>query len=168
MRTLEQLIEFNNANPALEEPAGFEDNSVLIASQNTTGMNQTYFDALGTDIRIGGVDGIDAALAIHSLDALVLPAPGFTTTPAAIVGYPIATVPLGFYPDNVTIVSTGPETFYPAPGLPYGLSFFASKFSEFKLIGFAFAYEQATHTRLERKAFPAAIPKTQLVDIVGK
>jgi len=168
VRTLEQLIEFNNANPALEEPAGFGDNSVLIASQNTTGMDQAYFDALETDIRIGGADGIDAALAMHKLDALVLPATGFTTTPAAIVGYPIVTVPLGFYPDNVTIGSAGPETFYPAPGIPFGLSFFASKFSEFKLISFAFAYEQATHTRLQRKAFPAAIPKTQLVDVVGK
>jgi amidase len=103
---------------------------------------------------------------MHNLDALVSPAPGFTTTPAAIVGYPIVTVPLGFFPDNVTIGSAGPETFYPAPGIPFGLSFFASKFSEFKLIGLAFAYEQATHTRLERRAFPAAIPKTQLVDVV--
>ncbi len=41
-------------------------------------------------------------------------------------------------------------------------------FSEFKLVGFAFAYEQATHNRLKRLAFPAAIPKTQLKDIVGK
>ena len=78
------------------------------------------------------------------------------------------TVPLGFYPDNVTIQSVGPETVYPAPGVPFGLSFFSTAFSEFELIGMAYAYEQATHTRLGRKAFPAAIPKTQLKDIVGK
>ena len=41
-------------------------------------------------------------------------------------------------------------------------------FSEFKLISFAFAYEQATHNRLKRLAFPEAIPKTQLQDILGK
>ena len=41
-------------------------------------------------------------------------------------------------------------------------------FSEFKLVGFAFAYEQKTKTRLARKAFPAAIPKTQLKDVIGK
>jgi amidase len=152
----------------LEEPTGFGDNSILIESQSTMGMNQTYFDALETDIRIGGVDGIDAALSMHKLDALVLPATGPTTSPAAIVGYPIVTVPLGFFPDNVTIGSAGPETVYPAPGIPFGLSFFASKFSEFELIGLAFAYEQATQTRLKRRAFPAAIPSTQLVDIVGK
>ena len=152
----------------MEEPPGYGDNSILIASQTTTGRNQTFFDALQNDVLEGGALGIDAALAMHNLDALVLPAPGFTTTPAAIVGYPIVTVPMGFYPDNVTIASVGPETVYPAPGIPFGLSFFASKFSEFKLISFAFAYEQATHVRLKRKAYPEAIPKTQLADVVGK
>jgi len=168
VRTVQQLIDFNNANKALEEPAGFEDISILIDSQATSGRNQTFFDALAADIRAGGSQGIDAAIAMHKLDALVLPATGLTTIPADIVGYPIVTVPLGFYPDNVTIGSAGPETVYPAPGIPFGLSFFASKFSEFKLISIAFAYEQATQTRLQRKAFAAAIPKTQLVDVIGK
>ena len=52
--------------------------------------------------------------------------------------------------------------------MPFGLSFLGTAFSEFELVKFAFAYEQATHTRLAVKAFPAAIPKTQLVDVVGK
>ena len=51
--------------------------------------------------------------------------------------------------------------------IPFGIAFMGTAFSEFKLIGLAFAYEQATHTRLKRLAFPAAIPKTQLTDIVG-
>ena len=123
---------------------------------------------MSIDVLEGGSNGIDAALAMHNLDALVLPSPGFVTVPAAIVGYPIVTVPMGFYPANVTIQSAGPETVYPAPGIPFGISFFASKFSEFKLISIAFAYEQATQVRLQRKAMPDAIPKTQLVDIVGK
>ena len=78
------------------------------------------------------------------------------------------TVPLGFYPDNVTIALAGPETVYPAPGVPLGLSFLGTAFSEFELIGFAYAYEQHTRTRLQRKAFAEAIPTVQLVDIVGK
>ena len=75
---------------------------------------------------------------------------------------------MGFYPDNVTIAKAGPLTVYPAPGVPFGLSFIGTAFSEFDLIGFAFAYEQKTQTRLTRKAFAAAIPKTQLQDIVGQ
>lgn len=52
--------------------------------------------------------------------------------------------------------------------MPFGLAFTGTAFSEFKLISFAFAYEQATHTRLKVRGFPAAIPKTQLADVVGK
>ena len=40
-------------------------------------------------------------------------------------------------------------------------------FSEFSLVGFAFAYEQKTQTRLARKAFLEAIPKTQLHDVMS-
>jgi len=78
------------------------------------------------------------------------------------------TVPLGFFPNDVTIRPAGPLTVYPAPGIPFGLSFLGTAFSEFELIGLAFAYEQATQTRLSRKAYAAAIPKTQLRDIVRK
>ncbi|KAG6856086.1 hypothetical protein H0H87_007526 [Tephrocybe sp. NHM501043] len=130
------------------------------------GFDSDYFTSLATDRELGGPRGIDAALQAHKLDALVLPADGFTTTPAAIVGYPIVTVPLGFFSDNVTIERAGPQTVYPAPGVPFGLSFLGTAFSEFDLIGFAYAYEQKTLVRLGRKAFEAAIPKTQLGDIV--
>ena len=41
-------------------------------------------------------------------------------------------------------------------------------FSEFKLISYAFAYEQVTHNRLKQLAMPDAIPKTQLADVIGK
>jgi len=168
VRSLADLIAFDNANPTLEEPTGFEDQSILIESEATTGRNSTFFQSLAFDKELGATRGIDAALKANRLDALVLPAFGFTTVPAAIAGYPIVTVPLSFYPDNVTIASAGPLTVYPAPGVPFGLSFFGTAFSEFELIGFAFAYEQKTMTRLARRAFPAAIPTTQLQDIVGK
>ena len=77
-------------------------------------------------------------------------------------------MPLGFYPENVTIALAGPETVYPAPGVPFGLSFLGTAFSEFSLISFAFAYEQKTQTRLARKAYLEAIPKTQLADVISK
>ncbi|KAF9264070.1 amidase signature enzyme [Marasmius fiardii PR-910] len=168
VRSLADLIAFDNANPNLEEPVNFTSQSELIAAQQTNGFNATYQQALAFDHELGRTRGIDAALKAHKLDALVLPATGFTTVPAAIAGYPIVTVPLGFFPNNVTIGSAGPLTVYPAPGVPFGLSFFASAFSEFELVGLAFAYEQKTKTRLARKAFPAAIPKTQLRDVIGR
>jgi len=167
VRTLQDVINYDNAHPDLEEPTNFTDQSQLIESESTNGFNSSYFTSLADDREMGGSQGIDFVLKAFNLDAIVLPANGFTTVPAAIVGYPIVTVPLSFFPDNVTIGSAGPLTLFPAPGVPFGLSFLGTAFSEFDLISFAFAYEQETHTRLERKAFPAAIPKTQLADIVG-
>jgi len=164
---LADVITFNDANPTLEEPTGYADQSTLIVSAATTGYNPSYYQSLAFGKELGATRGIDAALETYSLDALVLPAPGYATGPAAIAGYPIVTVPLGFYPDNVTIGSRGPSTVYPAPGVPIGLSFIGTAWSEYELIGFGYAYEQRTQTRLQRLAYAAAIPTTQLADVIG-
>ncbi len=47
------------------------------------------------------------------------------------------------------------------------MSFLGTAFSEFDLVGFAYAYEKMMMTRLKRRAYPAAIPKTQLKDVFG-
>ena len=75
-------------------------------------------------------------------------------------------VPLGFQPDSVTATAAKP-TISMAPGMPFGISFIGTAFGEFKLISYAFAYEQATHNRLKRLAYKEAIPKTQLKDVIG-
>ncbi|PPQ74261.1 hypothetical protein CVT26_004453 [Gymnopilus dilepis] len=170
VRSLADLIAFNDAHPELEMPEGFADQTRLIASEATAGRNQDFLDSLAADKDLGATRGIDAALKAYDLDALVLPAIGKSTTPAgkSIAGYPMITVPLGFYPDDVEIKSSGPLTVYPAPGVPIGLAFIGTAYSDFDLISFGYAYEQETRTRLARKAFPAAIPKTQLEDVVGK
>lgn len=80
-------------------------------------------------------------------------------------------VPLGFYPEDMEIVRKDGSLTRPverAPGMPFGISFFGTAYTESDLVGFAFAYEQITRARLGRRAYAAAIPKTQLSDIVGK
>ncbi|KAF8871109.1 amidase signature enzyme [Mucidula mucida] len=151
VRSLADLIAFNDANPELEEPVNFT--SQDMRSEATNGFDDAYFTALAFDHDLGRTRGIDAALQAHDLDALVLPSPAFTTTPAAVAGYPLVT-------------ERRPSHCVPAPNVPFGISFFASAFSEFELVGLAFAYEQATQTRLAKRAFDEAIPKTQLSDIV--
>ncbi|KAL4260838.1 Amidase signature (AS) superfamily protein [Pleurotus pulmonarius] len=169
VRSLADLIKFNDDHPELEKPPQLEEQNMLIRSEGTSGFDDAFYEALAFDEELGRTRGIDATLKAHQLDALVLPSVRFTiTSPAAIAGYPIVTVPLGFYPDNVTTGSAGPTTFYPAPSIPFGLSFFGTAFSEFDLIGFGFAFEQRTKTRLRRKAYPAAIPKTQLQDVMSR
>jgi amidase len=163
---LADLIAFDDAHKDLEEPSGFEDQSILIESQATSGFTDEYKKALVHNHDLGRTRGIDAALKAHNLDALVLPARGWTTTPAALAGYPIVTVPLGFYPDGIAVEPAGPKTVWPAPGAPFGLSFLGTAWSEAKLVGYAYAYEQKTKTRLQRRAYPAAIPLTQLKDVI--
>ena len=89
--------------------------------------------------------GIDFVLRQHHLDAIVAPtgSPAWTTdlvngdhftgassAPAAVAGYPSITVPVG-----------------QAFGLPVGMSFIGTAWSEEKLIGLGYAYEQMSHQR---------------------
>ncbi|CAE7128941.1 unnamed protein product, partial [Rhizoctonia solani] len=184
--SMADVIAFNDAHKDLEEPDGYEDQSTLVVAEATTGFNATYHKALRQNYILGRDRGIDAALETHHLDALLLPSDGelnakpigaswiyrtgYTTMPAAIAGYPIVTVPLGFHPaDTRPLPETQAphETLYPAPGMPFGLSFLGTAYTEPSLIAFAYAYEQHTLTRLERRAYKEAVPTIQLKDIVG-
>ena len=61
-------------------------------------------------------------------------------------------VPLGFLPADTPLAPARPVR-ESGPNQPFGLSFLGTAFSEFTLVSYAFAYEQATHTRLEVLAF---------------
>ena len=74
-------------------------------------------------------------------------------------------MPLGFLPATTPLSPATPIR-STGPNQPFGLAFVGTAFSEFDLISFAFAYEQKTQTRLARRAFLEAIPKTQLADIL--
>ena len=90
---------------------------------------------------------------------------GWVTKPSAIAGYPIVTVPLGFQPDDAVVDRVGPLV-RSGPGMPFGVSFLGTAFSEFTLIRYAYAFEHATMARLQRRAYDAAVPRTQLADVM--
>ncbi|PPQ71502.1 hypothetical protein CVT24_006466 [Panaeolus cyanescens] len=167
VHNIDEIIKFNDDHPELEKPEGFENQDNLIVASKTNGHDEEYHEGLKVNKQLGGSEGIDSALQSHNLDALVLPASFFdTTTPSGVAGYPIVTVPMAFFPEDTKTRSSGPLTVYPAPGFPLGLSFLGTAWSEFDLLSYAFAYEQETRTRLARLAFPGAIPKTQLQDVI--
>jgi amidase len=151
-KTLNDAIAFNIANAAVEMPF-FGQELFEIAVSLKTGPDDpqeafdgmTYNAALEID-RLASVNGIDKALADFNLDAIAAP----TGTPAwptdyllgdrfildssglaAVGGYPVINVPLG----NVF-------------GLPMGLSFLGTAFSEPTLIKVASGFENATKARI--------------------
>lgn len=140
VRTLAELIAFNEAHAADEMPY-FGQELLLRAQEKGPLTTPEYLETLATGQRLAREEGIDAVLQAHNLDALLTPtaAPPFTTdqlngnrglggasTPAALAGYPIITLPAGY-----------------VYGLPVNISFMGTAYSEPTLIRLAYAFEQA-------------------------
>jgi amidase len=70
---------------------------------------------------------------------------------------------MGFYPANQTVVKTRRGLVETGPNVPFGLSFIGPKWSEAKLISFAYAFEQRTKVRDQVQ--PYIMPKTEIVDV---
>ena len=102
------------------------------------------------DVRLGGGHGIDEALTRHRLDALVFPGASGASI-AAKPGYPTVIVPFALVPNEPT--PPFPDGFDARPG-PMGVSFAAGACSEPTLLGLAYAFEQATRTRVPPPLIP--------------
>jgi len=159
--TLQTAIDFNNANAATEMPYFGQEIFTLAETMNSdpnfcdprftspsnvlpgTDTCMTYNQALIIDHMAG--TSLDSALGQHNLDAIVAPtdSPGWTTDLilsdhfifassglAGPPGYPIINVPAA----NVL-------------GMPMGISFIGTGFSESKLITLASGFEAVTHGR---------------------
>jgi amidase len=144
VKTLKDIIDFNEKNKDREMPY-FGQEIMLMAEKKGSLKSSKYLAALAKNHRLSRLEGIDATMSKHRLDAIVCatgnPAwptdlvngdhfTGGSSTPAAVAGYPHITVPAGF-----------------ASGLPVGISFFGGAWSEPKLISIAYAFEQATKHR---------------------
>ena len=144
VKSLQELIAFNKENEARAMP--FFKQEILESSEGLEGLtSQKYKKALQKNLTTARKT-INKLLQEHKLDAISGPTYGpswcidlvngdyFTgygfTSPAAISGYPHITVPLG-----------------QVQGLPVGLSFFSTAYTEGELLKLAFAYEQASKNR---------------------
>nr|WP_237287366.1 amidase [Streptomyces autolyticus] len=152
-RGLAELIAFNRAHADRELRYVRQDGLEAVHQLDFT--ESEYREALATNHRLSRAEGIDAVLRRFRLDALVMPTTGppakidlvrgdsyggGASTPAALAGYPAISVPAGF-----------------AFGLPVGLTFMGTAWSEPTLLRLAYAYEQAGRVRRAPTYRPADV-----------
>lgn len=153
MKTLKDLIDFNNQNADKEMPY-FGQEIFLKAQEKGNLDDRAYRLALLQSKVLTQEQGIDAVMDKDKLDAVFAPSnspswmvdlvsgdcgSGYvgSSSLAAVSGYPNITVPAGFLSE-----------------LPIGVSFFGRAFSEPTLIKIAYAFEQATKARKTPKFLP--------------
>jgi amidase len=151
VKTLKEIIEFNEKNAAKEMPF-FGQENFLKAEEKGPLTTQEYVDAIKKNHDLAGKEGIDLTMDKNKLDAIVAPTGGpawltdivngdsfggGSSEFAAAAGYPNVNVTAGF-----------------VRGLPVGISFFGRAWSEPVLIKLAYAYEQATKFRKAPRFLP--------------
>ena len=155
IRSLADVIAFNDAHP--EEELPYFDQSLFLLAEAKTGLDDPAYIAAAANLqRLGRQDGIDAVLEANGLDAIIAPTNspatkidlvngdhfiGGSSTPAAIAGYPLITVPAGY-----------------RFGLPVGVTFMGTAYSEATLIRLAYAFEQRIAQQMGGWQAPQFIP----------
>ena len=153
--SLEALIAWNKANAVKAMPLFGQE--IFDQAQAKGPLTEpAYIKARNDARRLAGKEGLLATLDKDNLDALIAPSmsPAWPTDPvladhfvgagygvAAVAGTPSITVPMGDVRE-----------------LPIGLAFMGRAYSEPELLGFAFAFEQATKARKAPQYRPTLAP----------
>jgi amidase len=148
MRTLADLIAFNNAHCAQEFV--YYGQEVFEASEATSGdLNDPSYVAARSHATNTARAGIDGAMTRDHLDAIVAPHLTNSTGPA-VAGYPNLSLPVGIR----------------SSGKPAGILLYSTFLHEPQLIGFGFDLEQALNARHQPQFLgsPVPVPNADLCD----
>jgi len=129
IRTLSDIIQFNNEHA--EETLKF--GQVILEKEDRTSGTLTepeYIEAFLRNRHLAGELALDRAFDEHKIDMLVFPQDHGCSFSAA-AGYPAITVPSSFTEE----------------GEPFCITLCGKAYSEPELIGYAYAFEQATKAR---------------------
>jgi amidase len=178
IHTLADVISFNAAHPevalkygqAIAEGAEvlevdpskdvdhyLADRALDLKLTRTCGLDVLYTGVLPAEC--AGLVADQGTCAGKKFDAVLFPA-NFGANPPARAGYPSVIVPGGFF---VPTLASLPAGFTPQPS-PFGVTFSGPAFSEPKLVGYAYAFEQATHHRVP----PASVPPLASDTVAGR
>jgi len=147
VRTLSDIVAFNSRHPDRVKYG----QDLLQVSDLTPGLT-----ALGTaqsaPVIAAAQANIDEALAEGDVSAIV--GPGFFAhgRVGAAAGYPTVIVPMGYRDGGHT---------------PLGLAFLGTAFSEVRLLGYAYAYEQASHVRVPPTRANSAVRPASCAGVLG-
>jgi amidase len=144
LKSIEEIIAFNTEHSDTVMPF-FGQERMLSALEKGPLSDQQYLDALATSKRISQA-GLDGALREHNLDALIAPTRG----PAWLTDHINGDKSSGISSSSLAAVSGYASISVPAgevSGLPIGISFIGTAFSDAMLIQFAYAFEQAGYQR---------------------
>jgi amidase len=136
VHSLSDVIAYNNQHPDRVKYG----QGLLQASDATPGREE-LFAPQAEPSRASARQTIDTALAEGSADAIITPGAAHANVGAA-AGYPTVMEPLGY-------TAGGKD--------PFGLGFLGPAYSEPKLLGYAYAFEQSAHARVTPDAVNPAV-----------
>jgi amidase len=150
VKTLTELREWNIAHTKAGAIRYGQSNLDVSDEMDVEADRARYEADRAKDIDLAGTHGIDEVMRANNLDALLFPGPNGAAL-AAKPGYPTVIVPFGMVPNSPT--PAFPDGF-DAKMAPFGVSFTGTACTEPRLIGLAYAFEQATKRRVPPPSAP--------------
>ena len=144
VKTLTELREWNVAH---EQAGALKYGQAILDRSDELDLEAArarYEEDRARDLRLNGEHGIDEVMTELELDALLFPGSGGAGI-SARPGYPTVIVPFAFLEPSPN--PPMPEGFEAKPR-PFGVSFAGTACSEPRLLGLAYAFEQATQRRV--------------------
>jgi amidase len=149
VKTLTELREWNTAH-AQEGTLRFGQDQLDASDRIDLAADRPRYESdRARDRLLAATEGIDAALATHTVDALLFPA-FYAASIAARAGYPTVIVPFAMLTSGPGVLPGSAS----ARQTPFGVSFTGGACSEPRLIAIAHAFEQATRRRVPPPLVP--------------
>ncbi|PVH81088.1 amidase signature enzyme [Cadophora sp. DSE1049] len=165
--SLDEIINFTKSSHLEGYPEQDIGNFLLSQSAVFDVDSEDYTRHAEKEQYFGGDGGILGAMKQHGLDVFVVPSTiGVATDLASKMGFPLISVPLGFWPEGTPVQIEDKKEGHVSggPGIPYCLAFGTKAFSEDELLQVAYAFEQLSKV-CTKGPLPYHAPKTELKDV---